>query len=194
MKHGRMILFLLVISTVCTLLLSGAQLAYERAASLFNIRLYRVILELFEIAAPEERTEEVFLEHFEIRTVGKSVYYVSRLKEPGTVVFRTEGAGLWSRIEVLVAVAPGLEKLHGMRVLSQAETPGLGGRISERGFQESFAGIEIRPRLEIVKFASLPNQVDAVTGASRTSESLQRIINRGIAEMDKAFLGDGADR
>jgi len=47
--------------------------------------------------------------------------------------------------------------------------------------------VEIRPQLEIVKFASQPNEVDAITGASRTSRSLQIIINKGITEMDKAF-------
>ncbi len=182
-----MILFLIVLSTVCTLLLSSAQLAYNSASAMFNVRFYRVILDLFEIEAPEEMTEQVFMENFDIMTVGGTVYYISKIKEPGTVAFKSEGSGLWSRIEVLLAVTADHEKLYGMRVLSQAETPGLGGRISEIEFQESFRGVEIRPQLEIVKFASQPNEVDAITGASRTAQSLEKIINKGVAGMDKAF-------
>jgi len=187
LKHWKMILFLVILSTVCTMMLSGAQLAYDKAAGMFNIRLYGVILDLFEIEVPEESIEQVFLENFDITTVGSTVYYTSKFKEPGTVVFKSEGSGLWSRIEVLLAVTADREKLFGMRVLSQAETPGLGGRISEIEFQESFRGVEIRPQLEIVKFASQPNEVDAITGASRTAQSLEKIINEGVAGMDKAF-------
>ena len=187
MKHWKMILFLIILSTTCTMMLSGAQMAYDRAAAMFNVRLYGVILDMFEIEVPEGMTEQVFMENFEITTVGNTVYYTSRIKEPGTVVFKSEGAGLWSRIEVLLAVTADREKLFGMRVLSQAETPGLGGRISEMEFQKSFSGVEIRPQLEIVKFASQPNEVDAITGASRTASSLEKIINKGVAGMDKAF-------
>lgn len=187
MKHWKMILFLVILSTVCTLLLSGGQLAYDKAAAMFNVRLHRVILDMLEIEAAEEMTEQVFMENFDIRTVGNTIYYISKIEEPGTVIFKSEGPGLWSRIEVLLAVTDDHEKLYGLRVLSQAETPGLGGRISEIEFQESFKGVEIRPQLEIVKFASQPNEVDAITGASRTSRSLQKIINKGVAEMDKAF-------
>jgi Na+-transporting NADH:ubiquinone oxidoreductase subunit NqrC len=182
-----MILFLVILSTVCTVMLSGAQLAYDRAAAMFNVRLYGVILDLFEIEAPEDMIEQVFMENFDVTTVGNTIYYTSKSKEPGTVVFKAEGPGLWSRIEVLLAVTADGEKLYGMRVLSQAETPGLGGRISEIEFQESFRGVEIRPQLEIVKFASQPNEVDAITGASRTAQSLEKIINNGVAGMDKAF-------
>ena len=187
MKHWKMILFLIILSTACTMMLSGAQLAYDRAAAMFNVRLYGVILDMFEIEVPEDTTEQVFMENFETTTVGSTIYYTSKIKEPGTVVFKSEGSGLWSRIEVLLAVTADREKLFGMRVLSQAETPGLGGRISEMEFQESFSGVEIRPQLEIVKFASQPNEVDAITGASRTASSLEKIINNGVAGMDKAF-------
>ena len=187
MKPVRMILFLLILSTICTLMLSGAQLAYNKAAAVFNVRLYGTILELFGIPAGENEIEEVFAENFETREIGGTVYYISKAKEKGTVVFKTGGAGLWSRIDLLLAVHPDGERLYGLRVIAQAETPGLGGRIAELEFQERFRDAGIRPELRIVKFASAQNEVDAVTGASLTSKSLERIINKAVVEMDKVF-------
>lgn len=81
------------------------------------------------------------------------------------------------------------EKLYGLRVISQAETPGLGGRIAEKQFQERFKDVEVQPSLRIVKFASAPNEVDAVTGASKTSEALEEIINKALEEAAQALKG-----
>ena len=102
-------------------------------------------------------------------------------------MFKVDGPGLWSRIEILLAVHPDFDQLYGLRVLSQAETPGLGGRIAELEFQERFRNAGIRPVIRIVKFASAPNEIDAVTGASMTAKSLERIINKGVKQMDQAF-------
>jgi RnfABCDGE-type electron transport complex G subunit len=187
MKSARIIIFLVITSTLCTLLLAGAQLGYEKASAIFNVRLYGTILELFGIEAAEEEIEQIFLENFEIRTVGSTVYYISMNVEKGSVVFKAVGAGLWSQIELLLAFSPGFEKMYGLRVISQAETPGLGARITETEFLERFRGVEIRPELKVVKFASRPNEVDAITGASVTSRSVEKIINRGVVDMDQAF-------
>jgi len=186
-KEVRMTVFLLVTTTVCTLLLAGANAMYERAFARFNVRLYGTILDLFGIQASPTEVENVFAEHFETKPVGSTVYYVSKHKEPGAVVFKSEGPGLWSRIELLLAVNPDRKTLLGMRVLSQAETPGLGGRISEPAFQEAFRGLRVRPEMEIVKFAMADNQVDAISGATRTGDGVEAIVNRGIAEMDQAL-------
>ncbi|HSG27652.1 MAG TPA: FMN-binding protein [Candidatus Krumholzibacterium sp.] len=183
----RIILFLVVTSTICTLLLAGARMGYDKASAVFSVRLYGTILELFGIEAAENEIESVFLDNFETETVGSNVYYISRQKEKGTIVFKTSGAGLWSTIELLLAVSPDLEQLYGLRVISQAETPGLGGRIVELEFQERFRGALVRPGLKVVKFASQPNEVDAITGASITSRSIEKIINSGVADLDRAF-------
>jgi Na+-transporting NADH:ubiquinone oxidoreductase subunit C len=186
-KELRMTVFLLVTTTVCTLLLAGANAMYELAFARFNVRLYGTILDLFSIQASPTEVESVFAEHFETKLVGSTVYYISTQKQPGTVVFKSDGPGLWSRIELLLAVDPDRRTLYGMRVLSQAETPGLGGRISEPAFQEAFRGLRLRPAMEIVKFAMADNQVDAISGATRTGDGVEAIVNRGIAEMDQAL-------
>ncbi len=189
----RMTVFLMITTTICTLLLAGANFAYRKASFIFNIRLYKTILELFEIPAAEDSVEAVFDEHFETIQSGGTTYYRAKTKRPGTIVFKSEGSGLWSRIELLLAVNPNRESLFGMRVLSQAETPGLGGRIAEPDFQKQFKGIEVRPKLGVVKFAIAGNQVDAVSGATKTSDAVEFIVNSGIEGMDRVFGKEGQD-
>jgi Na+-transporting NADH:ubiquinone oxidoreductase subunit C len=188
-KEIRMLLFLMILATLCTLLLGSANLAFQKASAVFNRRLYAVILEKYGIPFDKETIEATFSSHFETKKIGNTVYYVA--KKQGAIVFKAQGAGLWSIIEVLLAVSADLERMEWLAVLVQAETPGLGGRIAEEEFQARFTGVEIRPQLNIVKFASGPNEVDAVTGASKTSEALEQIINNAIKELDQAF---GKDR
>ncbi|MCK5154810.1 MAG: FMN-binding protein [Spirochaetales bacterium] len=192
-----MVLFLLALFTICTLVLTGAQLAYDKASAIFNLRLYAEIMDLYSIEYQEDEIEETFSTNFTVMVLGDSTYYISDSEpdneHPGSIVFKTAGPGLWSIIEILLAVDSEMESLIGMRVLSQAETPGLGGRISEPDFQESFSGADIRPNLSIVKFATLSNEVDAISGATKTSTSLETIINKAILGLDMAFQDQGSN-
>lgn len=190
MKDRQMVIFLMILSTVCVLFLASAEYAYKQASHIFNVRLYRVINNMFEIKASDEDTEKVFLEHFEIKEVGRENYYISKGKvgiPKGTILFKEKGPGLWSEIDLLIAVNPDRETLYGIRVISQAETPGLGARITEKEFLVNFKDAIIRPDLKVVKFASAPNEVDAVTGATATSDGVEDIINKGIKRLDQAF-------
>lgn len=187
MKNVRMLLFLMTLASICTILLGSANFAFEKASDVFSRRLYKVILEKFEIPAKESEIEEKFAKNFDLKKVGHTTYYISKNKDKGSVVFTAEGPGLWSTIEVLIGVYPDLEQMLWLKVLAQAETPGLGGRIAEEEFQARFNDVDIRPELRIVKFASGSNEVDAVTGASMTSVALEKIINKAIKELDQAF-------
>lgn len=185
MKSLKTIAFLLVISSVCALILGGTELMFQRASHLFDVRLYVSILDLFGIDAEEENAETLFSSSFETRLMSGNTYYIH--KDSGAVAFSAAGSGLWSRIELLLAFYPGFERMYGLKVLSQAETPGLGGRIAEPAFQERFRDVDAVPDIRIVKFASASNQVDAVTGASKTSDAVAVIINQGLTQARKAF-------
>ena len=94
MKPVKLVLFLMILASICTLLLSTANFAFEKASEVFNIRLYAVILELFEIPAAEEEIALVFENNFEIRKMGGRDYYISTQIKPGAVVFKNVGPGL----------------------------------------------------------------------------------------------------
>lgn len=182
-----MLLFLMIMATICTLLLGSANIAFQKASAIFDRRLYKIILEKFEIPFSEDEIEENFSANFDTQKIGNTVYYIAKDQNQQFVIFKAQGPGLWSIIEVLIAVSPDFERMEWLSVLAQAETPGLGGRIAEEAFQERFNGVEIRPELRIVKFASGSNEVDAVTGASMTSAALEKIINNAVNELDQAF-------
>ena len=99
----------------------------------------------------------------------------------------------WSPIKVIVALDEDLETIIGFKVVEQAETPGLGGRILEPWFQEQFIGKQVKPALHLVinRRGDSPNEVDAITGATETSKALDRIINSG---MSRFFERLGQDR
>jgi len=100
---------------------------------------------------------------------------------------RVAGPGLWGTIQAIVAVDQQVERIVGFQIVAHNETPGLGGRIDEGWFKDQFRGEKIAPegirlRQGTGKGDSDPDnsQVDAVTGASRTSQAVEDIVNKEI--------------
>ena len=104
---------------------------------------------------------------------------------------RFSGAGLWGTISGVMAVDSSLSRILGMRIIDHNETPGLGGRIAEDWFQEQFSGERIvdgRIRIRGSGDRDPENGiVDAVTGATRTSQAMQAILNESIQSLQGAF-------
>ncbi|MHA6347516.1 FMN-binding protein [Roseivivax sp. CAU 1761] len=96
------------------------------------------------------------------------------------------GQGYGGRIHAILAVTRNLS-IAGLTVTEHSETPGLGGRISERGWQEGFAGVapfDANGRLAFLVArgpASGSHEVDGITGATRTG--------RGVTQMVRFWLG-----
>ncbi len=111
---------------------------------------------------------------------------------------RVTGAGLWGSITIILGADSGLERLTGLQVVAQNETPGLGGRIDEAWFRDQFRGEKIGPRgIRIRTGAEAQGKgdpdpdnglLDGVSGASRTSQSMQSIVNAGIEAL-RAIAG-----
>ncbi len=103
------------------------------------------------------------------------------------------GSGLWGTVTGILAVEKNLSRIVGLDIISHNETPGLGGRIDEDWFKEQFRGERIPDTgIRILKGSGKGDDdrengvVDAVTGASLTSSSMQTIINDAV----KALKGD----
>jgi len=124
-----------------------------------------------------------------IEKQGLTLFYAANeMNDIVSIVFPISGMGFWGPIHGYVAVHPDTKKIQGITFDRQEETPGLGGEIVKPWFQEQFAGKTIhppeegKPVIELVKNATSksPNQVDAITGASRTSYAVQNILDNGI--------------
>ena len=85
-------------------------------------------------------------------------------------------------ISLFICVGSDLETVKGIEVLDHAETPGLGGRMTEEKFKKQFVGKKLKPRLSIVRGRNTTgsNEVHAITGASYTSKGIEDIINEAM--------------
>ena len=82
-----------------------------------------------------------------------------------------------------------LKTISGVSIVSQNETPGLGARIEEPWFTAQFAGKQGPFTIVEEGTADTPSEVDAITGATRTSESFRNIVNRAVADSDTISRG-----
>jgi Na+-transporting NADH:ubiquinone oxidoreductase subunit C len=105
------------------------------------------------------------------------------------------GPGLWGTITAIVSSDAAVARLRGLEILSQNETPGLGGRVDEAWFKAQFKG-ELVGTLGVTVNPAGPGdadhenaRVDAITGASRTSQGIQAILDASLGRLRK--IGGG---
>ncbi len=93
--------------------------------------------------------------------------------------FVQAGPGLWGEIDALVAFTADLASFAGVDFISQNETPGLGARITESWFKEQVRG-KTPPLTMNPEGTESPakTEIDAITGASRTSDYALSILNK----------------
>lgn len=121
--------------------------------------------------------------------------------------FPFEGIGFWTTITGYIAVDASLQKTVGLKVISQAETPGLGARIEEPFFVKPFAdGLDISkpdPGKSYIYMGTVGAKADpgtpqygrtfdAITGATQTSLAMERMLNASVAEFRRAADNRGA--
>lgn len=197
-KDNRLFMvgFLVIASLVVTAALSALYAVTEPIIERQNARLFQVrVLEACGLvdhgAEPSDdeidrlyaRIEEVPLD--DGRTLYRA-YSSERREEPVAEALEISGSGLWSEIRLLVALTPDGGSIHGLAVVEQGETPGLGGRITEPEFLEKFAGLELGQAPEYVGIVAYetpdaPNEIDAISGATQTSKAVEAILNEGLA-------------
>ena len=99
-----------------------------------------------------------------------------------------EGAGLWGSIIGYLGLNADYTEIIGIEFVTQSETPGLGGRISEELYKGQFRAIDISGKTEnfIISSPEPGSNVDAIAGATQTSTAVVNIINEGLS----VFLGE----
>lgn len=92
-----------------------------------------------------------------------------------------EGPGFQDIIKLIYGVEPKTRKTVGMRVLQSLETPGLGDKIfKDEKFVGAFDDLAVDPKVIAVKGGKAsPNEIDAISGATISSNAVVSIINKG---------------
>jgi len=176
-----MLLFVLVCGTVLTAALVAVD-AYTAPMIARNeeLKLKRSVLAALHIPFEEATVERTFADNVTVGNAGGTPFYRNA---EGIVAFAFTGSGLWGPVRGTLALTPDLGKISDLTIIHQEETPGLGSRIAERSHLDRFRGRSILPALASVaagKTAS-DSDVDAITGATLSSNALVGILNANLA-------------
>lgn len=110
------------------------------------------------------------------------VYFLREGGQVTLVALPLVGAGYNGPIRAMLALGGDMNTIAGFTIIDQSETPGLGARITEQAWQEGFAGKDLRTSGGDLRFqvargpASSDFEVDGITGATRTSGAITRMI------------------
>lgn len=120
-----------------------------------------------------------------------SLFQVTRQKKLAGWVIKAGGQGYADKIELLIGVDPEARTLTGLFILDQKETPGLGNKITFPGWRHQFIDKKTDQPLVVVKGGpKAGNTIDAITGATISSRSVTRIVNRVIAAVKGKLAPD----
>ncbi len=178
MKKGYIytIIFMLLIAFVFS-----AILATTNAISKDKIKNNEALLEKAAIlsAMNIEFTQDEIIKLSENIVRGNNNEFIYYQLEYGTVIEKYaiyfEGAGLWGTITGYIGVSNDLTTMLGIDFTYQNETPGLGGRIEEKWYKDQFKN------LLILNFPiEYGEGIDAITGATSTSNAVIKMINETI--------------
>lgn len=150
-------------------------------------------LGLADASTPKDQVEAAYSSSIK-EIPGSSPAFSTVLDGVPAVAVRYTGSGLWGSITAIVAADARAERIRGLEILDQQETPGLGGRIDEPWFKEQFKGEKVGPdgTIKVDRNGTGTGdpdkengRVDAISGASRTSDFIQAIVNGALAAIRK---------
>lgn len=110
------------------------------------------------------------------------VYILRDAEDVSLAILPVAGAGYQGPIQAMLAMHGDMNTIAGLAITEQVETPGLGGRIEEPAWQAQFAGTKVRDTNGAMRFAvqrgpaTNEYEVDGITGATKTSSAMSKII------------------
>lgn len=182
-KNLKLVIFIILMGTITSVLLQGTYtLTKDRIAENADIKLKSAVLDGFDIAYTTANIHDVFDEEvtiftYEDDTNGDFTFYVD--DQTGAISFEYAGGGVWDEISGVLTLESDLVTIQKVAVLAQAETPGLGAIVATDDYLATFEGVQMLPQLEINKddSANADNEVDTITGATRTSKAFETMLN-----------------
>lgn len=124
-----------------------------------------------------DKIDTIFVAKNETETVG----YAFKLTT-------TEGYG--GAIELVVAVDTA-GQITGLDIIKQTETPGLGAKVDLPKFKDQFSGKNAEELTVVKGGAAKPNEVDAISSSTITSNAVTRAVNQAIAYYQTELAKEG---
>ena len=197
----KSVIFMFITALVFSSLVTAVKIAnQDRIEINQKIKLQRTILTVLGLDKDAQLTPEQVTDIYNNRIkedkIGDRTIYTSYSKDGKTVAgyaFPVDGPGFWGPVYAMAAVDANVTKLIGVSFYKHSETPGLGGRISEKWFSDQFKNLSLEDDGNDKKYFYLTpegdnkkdNDLDAVTGASRTSDAVETFLNRELQVVAK---------
>lgn len=192
---GYVVVFTFVVCAAFVVLLAVAnQATLSRVKANQSYASHYAVLKALGLAEPgasEDKVEALYSSQVKELPEPKPgiAAYSSTIDGAASIAVKITSPGLWGPITAILAADPAAERIRGLEMLDQQETPGLGGRIGEAWFTDQFKGEKVgaEGKVAVVQGSGKgdPDKensaVDAVTGASRTSDFVQILVAKALA-------------
>lgn len=195
------VIYMFLLTLFFTSVVSGIKLSTGgRISTNEKVKLQRIILGVLKYDGVEAASDREVLKLFQNRIrpveIREGILYAGYEKDGKRlrgIAFHVGGPGFWGPISGMVGVDSRAEKVIGVNFYRHSETPGLGGRMTERWFRAQFEGLSLtpgkgQPKLFLLKTSGTkkaPNELDAITGATGTSRGIEAFLNRDLERFRK---------
>ena len=183
--------YAVVLGAVCAGLLTAANGFTSRSAGDVRAEEIANILGVLKVPTPVDASSEelgkIFKKHIRQKTINGTEIYVytdSPLVDKAEgFVMPFSGPGYLGTIKGMLAMEEDMETIRGIIFYEHEETPGMGEEITSEWFTEQFKGKLVVGENGTVGIvvgengSSLPNGVDAITGATMTSKAVEKMVN-----------------
>lgn len=189
MKSGYVytIVFMLIVSAVFTFFLAGAnQILLPKIQENERLAERKSLLQVFDLDQ-SGISEEIFA-RFDVnikQATSGGIELYTQVDATGKILGYAvpfTGAGLWGTIRGYLGVSADLQTVLGLVFTSQNETPGLGGRIEEPAYRDQYRSLAIVPGQPLAYGQAGGGKLDAITGATLTSNAVLKILNTLLTE------------
>lgn len=181
MDKVKMLIFVIILGTISAGLLVIINFyTTQRVLKNEELKIKASVLDAFNIKHGKGDIEQVFEDNVKTFAKDSVTFYRSNNNE---IAFKFSGPGFWGPISGIIALDFDFKTIKGIQIVRQEETPGLGGRITEKEFLNQFKDKKVLPQLVIVtggRKSVEENEVDAITGATMTSKALEDLLNKEI--------------
>jgi Na+-transporting NADH:ubiquinone oxidoreductase subunit C len=199
------VLYMFLITLFFTTLVSAVKLFNEeRIESNQRVKVQRIILQVLGIPVEQGASDMDVVRTFETRVkkveAKEKDLYVGYEQDGKTIrgyAFPVGGPGFWGPIYGMVALDAKASKILGIAFYRHSETPGLGARMTEDWFTSQFIGLPLYPiegdkKIFYLKSSGTrkgPNELDAITGATGTSNGIEAFVNDELDRFLKELWG-----
>ncbi|MFW6035504.1 MAG: RnfABCDGE type electron transport complex subunit G [Halothermotrichaceae bacterium] len=127
----------------------------------------------------------------EVKKEGKVFFEGNRL---GEIAYEISGAGYSGQIKMMIGFIPAEDKITAIQILNHSETPGLGANIETNNFRSNFKDKKFGEYQVVKRKVENPSRsldVEAISGATISSKSVTRLVEKAVEDVQKYYGGEG---